>query len=245
MLIYQNCQGGWCACLVSVTLLFLSPHSVNAEEISKSYKFPVGLIWGEATNGLRAAASARDEEGDPARVSVEVFVAKSAGPGKQIENPYLDEWDRFSLYFGEKLPYTKTNLPLYGVYFLGTNSFCGPIQLRDAAGKELRLLDPTINSEAAYPPSYSLSEVRSNYRRLHPISGGPVFPISLKTAFPQLVAFRLGDYFEIGDSTEYHLTIWPKIYKRAATNADLCIRIDLPPVERSIKRKPGSLKKTH
>jgi len=60
-------------------------------------------------------------------------------------------------------------------------------------------------------------------------------PIPLMTCLPQLSRFHLEDYFDIKKPGDYHLTVWPKIYKRAGPTNDLCERIDLPPVTAAVK----------
>jgi hypothetical protein len=47
---------------------------------------------------------------------------------------------------------------------------------------------------------------------------------------PELARFRLFDYFEITNSGEYQLTVWPKVYVKTSTNTFDCKLIDVPPV---------------
>lgn len=118
-----------------------------------------------------------------------------------------------------------------GRYFLATNSFCGFMELHDADGHKVRLLKPEVNNPEAYPNSYRLSLVG----RLddNPIAPHEI-PYALSGADANL-SFYIKDYFKIKESGEYQLTVWPKIYRRSATNHDLCERIDLPPVTIPIK----------
>jgi len=118
-------------------------------------------------------------------------------------------------------------------YFMATNSFCGLIELRDADGKKLHLLKPEVNLQKSYPISYNL-------RLMHQIldngfsTDGSSLPRPLVGADVQL-GFNLKDYFEIKNPGEYQMKVFPIIYKRSATNDDLCERVDLPPLAIPIK----------
>jgi hypothetical protein len=146
-------------------------------------------------------------------------------------------------------------------YYLPTNSFCGPIELRDSADRIIPTLKPEITSPSNYSVSYSLQEARGMYLsqfkffyrgpEMFPL---PVFATSIRS---ELLRFQLGepirqkrmdpegaladrwfplkDYFDIKQAGEYKLTVWPKIYKRTATNLDVCDRTDLPPVSATFK----------
>jgi hypothetical protein len=96
-----------------------------------------------------------------------------------------------------------SNMPLPGVatmeellercdYFMATNSFCGPVELRDNAGmivpsikpkvsvypgREI-LYAPDMSSQTAYPLSYSLMNENANYFSQFMVYSGPhVFPL--------------------------------------------------------------------
>src|SRR5208283_691611 len=65
-------------------------------------------------------------------------------------------------------------------YFMATNSFCGPIELHDAAGRVLPLLKPAVSWSAAYPADYGLEAVNSNYfRQFQFYLGARIFPVPL------------------------------------------------------------------
>jgi hypothetical protein len=73
--------------------------------------------------------------------------------------------------------------------------------------------------------------------------GGPMQSVEPPLNDPFAVGpFSLGDYFDIEEPGEYAITVWPKVYKRDATNSDVCHRIDLPPVSAKFKWS-GSSKK--
>jgi hypothetical protein len=115
------------------------------------------------------------------------------------------------------------------MYFMATNSFCGLIELTDQAGQKLPLLKPQVNSEAAYPASYRLRQERTTYRPRR----SWVYPFALVPQVgtnAEMLSFKLEDYFRIQSPGEYHLTVSPKVYKRSATNNDLCERLDLSAV---------------
>jgi hypothetical protein len=143
-----------------------------------------------------------------------------------------------------------------------TNCFCGPIELRDGTGRRLRLLKPQVASSNAYPATYNSQTERSNHFRLIQWYPGPkIFPPPLfaTSTRSELVRFQLGgqerppgstlfvrwfqlaEYFDLKDSGEYTLTVWPKIYRRSETNRDICIRMNLPPVTASFRWEPARL----
>jgi hypothetical protein len=124
-------------------------------------------------------------------------------------------------------------------YFQATNSFCGPVELTDEAGRKIPLTHATISSSQAYPETFSL---RAEWFRhffsnnpLAPRLGPMIFPLPLISGTSKLAVFQLKDYFDVRQAGQYELTVWPKIYKRSATNSDICDRVDLPPVSIGIR----------
>lgn len=123
-------------------------------------------------------------------------------------------------------------------YFNARNSFIGFIELKDSGGEKTSLLKPSVNSQTAYPDSYSLKRAR---RDLANRSGmGPELPGVITGSDPKAGNFHLLKYFNIEKPGDYKLTIWPKIYKKSGTNSDLVKRIDLPPVTIPIKWTEGT-----
>jgi hypothetical protein len=123
-------------------------------------------------------------------------------------------------------------------YYMATNSFPGPMELRDSEGRVVEMLKPELCSADAYPAQYNWSaEHNSVWRRTGAYLGSDIFPsIILGTSTTSEVGrFDLGNYFAIATPGEYRLTVWPKIYKRVAKTNDLCLRIDVPPVTATIK----------
>lgn len=116
------------------------------------------------------------------------------------------------------------------LYFTPTNPFYDAIQLQDTTGKKIPLLKPYVFSPSSYPAFFSLSAARKSNQ--YPSASEPR---SLKSSHDTLAQFQLEDYFDIREPGDYQLTVWPKIYKRASTNDDICRRIDLPPVTVTIK----------
>lgn len=115
----------------------------------------------------------------------------------------------------------------YSRYFMATNSFCGPVELRDASGNKIPLLHPEVNSPEAYPDSYNLHSVSYILMGKYGRWSGPPLPLVIWGVSPEL-RFPLQDYFKIKNPGEYQLTVWPKIYKRISPTNDLCRRIDIP-----------------
>lgn len=111
------------------------------------------------------------------------------------------------------------------LYFRPTNFFCGPIELRDPAGRQLPPIQADIVSKSAYPANFSFKSAKEH--NPHPTM---FFPVPLIYSPYQLATFSLTNYFNVKETGEYKLTVWPKVYKRASTNDDLCKRIDVPPV---------------
>lgn len=122
-------------------------------------------------------------------------------------------------------------------YYEATNSFCGPVELKDSAGHAIPLNDAAISSPQAYPETYNhtaecLRHYFPNHQMFHM---GPMdFPIPLVYGVADLAKFQLKDRFDIRQPGRYELTAWVKIYKRSATNSDICDRVDLPPVSINI-----------
>lgn len=133
----------------------------------------------------------------------------------------------------------KTQSPEW-LYYKGTNCFCGPIELRDARGKAVRLLEPQVSQAEAYPAQYRWHTEYSNASRRGYIGPG-TFPEPLLGAVPfsEIVRLKLARYFSLTEPGEYKFTVWPKVYKRSEKDKDLCERIDLPPVSVTIKWEPG------
>jgi hypothetical protein len=115
------------------------------------------------------------------------------------------------------------------LYYAPTNPSPPIVQIRDAAGRELVLRSsaPVLSN---YPNSFSLS-----YAKSHKPDPRTLFPVPLTHSAGCLAWFGVGDVCDIPKPGEYTLTAWAKIYKRASDNDDLCRRIDLPPVEVTIK----------
>jgi hypothetical protein len=97
---------------------------------------------------------------------------------------------------------------------------------------------PEVNDTNAYPATFSLTEVRGAFMSQYSIYSGPGFPpISIGSG--ALPSFPLTNFFRLKSPEIYHLTLWPKIYKRSATNSDICERLDLPPVTVTITNAAG------
>lgn len=111
-------------------------------------------------------------------------------------------------------------------FFLPTNEFCGPAELRNALGRMCTPLRPEATSPGNYPESFSLKVVRKG--RSPP---DIVFPRPITAASDvELARFSVSDYFAISEPGVYTLTVWPKIYERKSGPVDICERVDLTPV---------------
>lgn len=111
------------------------------------------------------------------------------------------------------------------LFYAPTNYFCGPMELRDAAGNTIRPVKPAVITTEAYPLSFSLKQVRNSNSH----SNG-IFPDPLRSTRRSLAQFGLLDNFDIKKSGVYTLKVWPKIYKRLTDRDDLCERVDVPPI---------------
>lgn len=215
-----------CVLLPAHFVLFM-PCSGSAQTSNQS---PQVVTYGRATNGISAVTEVYSDQALGHLPEIGVFVTNANADeiyGKQDEGTNL-------IAFLKKLSDNDW------LYFMATNSFCGPIELRDAEGVDLTSLKPEVSSLDAYPLSYKQGTEKLNYLQRFKIYSGPgIFPIPLMetTSRSQVVRFRLGDYFTIKTPGEYKLTVWPKIYKRVATNNDTCQRIDLPPTTAIIDLK--------
>lgn len=122
------------------------------------------------------------------------------------------------------------------MYFMATNSFCGFVELCDSVGQKLDLIKTEVNRHDSYPATYNLKLARQFLMDKRGSLDGSQLPHPLIGANPSF-SFYLKDYFRIRNSGEYQLTVWPIIYKRSATNSDVCERINLTPVKIPIKWK--------
>lgn len=121
-------------------------------------------------------------------------------------------------------------------YFLATNSFCGPLELRDAAGRDVPPRKPGVESLTSYPASFDLRSVRSNFHwaHLHAFYSGPEVPEPIIVRSMPLASFYLSDYFAMRKPGRYTLIVWPKIYARKSAADTVCQRIDIPPVTAAV-----------
>ena len=192
----------WSGCL------FVALPSIHAEEHSQE-------AVGTSTNGIYASGKylLNGHGGGGHFVSILVHF-RSPGTNIDYISPFADE----------KYQWAK--------YFDAQNSFIGFIELKDSDGNKIPLLKTNVNSQAAYPNTYSLHQARmeSNNHNM-----GPELPYAITGSDPEAGNFHLQSYFKIENPGDYLLTVWPKIYKKSETNQDIVQRIDLPPVTIPIK----------
>jgi hypothetical protein len=179
------------------------------------------IVWGNATNGIRAGVEIfndyRQHHGDVwSPIQVDVFLMRSDLPSRLA----------------------STNGP---IFWGATNSFCGPIELREPDGQTMRPSQTNTILPECYPEILNMRSLDDEFRRkllrYKLIISFPAMPGSHGTAFLYdanrlylLDEFYLNDYFHLGQNVQYRLTVLPKIYRQSPTNEDLYLRIDLPAV---------------
>jgi hypothetical protein len=176
--------------------------------------------WGMPTNGICGSAQVVCDTGISNLPIIDVRVINTNLYG----------------FRGEKEPDPHDALAVFhpviagaALYFAPTNSFCGPVELKDGSGRLVPLLKPEFSKIESYPPSFSVT-----YAKEHNPRTNSFFPVALLSSADSLIRFQLGDYFDVRAPGDYQLTVWPKIYKRPDTNSDNAQRIDLPPVSVNI-----------
>jgi hypothetical protein len=187
------------------------------------------LKCGEATNGIRGEIEVVTRSNSGPAAEVAVYVARVAPPSGEETNLLIGV--------------TSENIVNRLVnnqwpYFMATNSFCGPIELRGAGGRALHPLKPGVSSPSAYTSAYNVEVAHSNYFRQFLVSLRPkIFPTPLlgTRQRSEMVRFNLTEYFDLKEPGEYQLIVWPKVYKRLSATNDLCQRIDVPPVSVTVK----------
>jgi hypothetical protein len=228
--------------LVVGTLLLLRPGAGCAQTNTAAQPHAEHggqVAWGEATQGIRAGVSVDWNYGRHKPPCVGVYVSQVPKPSVNASAPDAASMDeRGMLYFGGedvRKPTNRNNPRIAPQYYQATNSFCGPIELRDELGRQVASLQPTVSSPKNYPASYSLTLVEGILAQRNVLYSGPPMPTALMTSVPQLARFQLQDHFAIKGPGEYHFVVWAKVYKRVSRTNDLCERIDLPPVSVAVK----------
>jgi hypothetical protein len=136
-----------------------------------------------------------------------------------------------------KTPFWKRFKYFVATNFKTTNTFCGPIELKDNTGRKLALITPQLGFADGYPDFININTAQRFLMSKHKqgVYNGPPLPEPLRRQESQLCAFYLEDYFKLDKSGEYNLTVWPKIYKRSSPTNDICCRLDLSPITIPIK----------
>ena len=184
---------------------------------------------GEVTNGVRGTITVEWPESRPKLAEVVVEVVEL--PETNIGPPDFNRDFRAEIF--QRLFHDDW------WYFGPTNDFCGPIEMLEGSGRKLRLLRPEVSSPDAYPAVYTFDGTNHNYMRRYRVDHAPpgaAYPEPWQQ--PELVRFRLFDYFEITNGGDYHITVWPKVYIRTSTNTFGCKLIDVPPVTATFKYLP-------
>lgn len=177
---------------LSVTIALPTAFGLNGEGTNESSELKCGV----ATNGVRGEVEVVVRQGRAAEIVVWVNHIADTNPVSSddvFSKMLRKDWD----------------------YYMATNSFCGPIELRDSENRvlpavKLRIdpqfsgsefpLYPDVSSLEAYPASYSLSTEYGRYlaRFRHGYSGPGVFPLPLFFAATRSEMVRL----QLGDSVE-------------------------------------------
>lgn len=211
--------------LLTAVCLLSFPCATRAQRLAAN-PVPAIMTYGGVTNGIRGGVAVRP--GAKRGPEITAFVTNS-NPTELLR---LETGIGFLTNFLQKIESPDW------LYYMGTNDFCGPLELRDANGKELPLLRPEVSRTDAYPARYSLSAENANYlRRFQVYSGSGIFPVPLLgiQSCSDLAKFNVVEYFELKEAGEYRLTVWPKIYKRISKTNDVCERMDVPPVTVTIR----------
>ena len=229
-----------CGVVACLLLSLITAHAASGRRNP-----PTRQNWGAETNGIKGAISVSWNDGpsDPPDVAVFIYQTPKASSDSLSAGPVLDQ--RGVLYFGGEdiTNSTNRNAPRTPPqYYLATNSFCGPIALRDPSGRLVPLLHPELSSLSAYPPAYSFRLAEAELMGRYSFYSGPPMPAPLMTPLPQLARFHLEDHFAVKEPGDYQITVWPKIYKRISTTNDLCERIDVPPVSVTVSWQGHPLK---
>ncbi len=193
-------------------------------------------VFGNATNGLRGEVQVL-RLGDNSRPEVAVYVSLLTNVRDQILREDFTSTNRH---------HDASQTPLF---LAAPGGFCGPVELHNAARKEIPSLKSEITSLKAYPENIRWSVLYSNEMRQlkvsHVVPGDiGLFSTRFKTVTMtrQIGLFKVENYFQVKESGEYQLTVWPKIYQRTENDKDIYQRIDLPPVTATIKWGASPLK---
>jgi len=197
-------------------------NGANAGEITPaaSNRRSNGIVWGAETNRYSGGILfINDSRG----LMVSTYVLRTIGT-----NTNWPKWEPF--------------LP---AYLAPSNEFCGPVELRDAAGMKVPMLRPEVSSREAYPDTMSYAYLsQPKFRSYNGMAPGDLSLFTSEKDNNQPIKyFALLEYFAIKEPGEYQLTVWPKLYRRSNENRDLYIRIDIPPITVPIQVDRASLKK--
>lgn len=166
-----------------------------------------------------------------------------------LPNPrQFPRWDYPIVVFGDtnvdvnwKPKYEQRSIADNYPFYMPTNLFCGPFEVRDSSGRKLHPLHPELTAPEAYPAAFSKKAARAAWVAVNGM--GTRFPVPMLGCYHGLARFCLEDNFVIQKPGTYQLTVWPKIYQQSETDKDLCTRLDLAPVTLSIEVKEIGQKK--
>jgi hypothetical protein len=191
----------------------------------------LAIAEGDVTNGLRSVVSVLPPSQGAGAHTICVFLTNTNAGERVI---LQGSGTNFVLSL-----LAKAQSPEW-LYYKPTNSFCGPIEMRDPQGQKVLLLKPQLSQPEAYPAQYSWNAEHSRMLTGVYLGSGLVpEPLLGRSASSEMGRFRLDKYFGLTEPGEYTLTVWPKVYKRSQKDKDICERIDVPPVSVTFKWEPN------
>ena len=233
-----------------------NPHIIvlNKEEYARfmaaaeTYPPPLrpDIKWGESTNGLKCGISVLNWP--DAWVFIETPLANIPYPNSSVvkmSQPAQEAPPVIGYWTGDSVPDSP-------VWIGAPSGLFGPMELRNVNGEKIPLLKPKANNPEEYPEILRWSILRPQFGGIG--HGGPNTPhIGQWQGFQKYrdvqqaggMLRNLASFFEVKETGEYQLTLWPKIYKRSEQpneDHDIFQRIDLPPVTIPIRWNDNSEK---
>lgn len=128
-----------------------------------------------------------------------------------------------------------------------TNGLCGRMQLTNDTGRQLSSRKPEADFLEFFPPVLRWTELESlmgtglqqtELRRNVCCYGSKPFSNSGPVKEARFGPLHLEEHFKMESAGFYHLTIWPKLYKRSESlevDRDVFQRVDIPPIKVTLR----------
>jgi hypothetical protein len=118
---------------------------------------------------------------------------------------------------------------------MATNWFPGPCEMKNNKGELLPILKPNLISSNAYPDTLSWKNLLNAKDETYsgPVPGNGLLFEAGKNNYIEdcnLGTYDLNELYNVTNSGDYTLTVYPKIYKKTGPHEDTYRRIDLPPI---------------